>query len=462
MSVFGDPSVEAALARACSAGVRLLGLTTVEDERALLVAEAVAERLDRTVHTWSAAAGVDGSGRDRELSGLLAQLAQRDDEALWLVYEAAAQLRGPTPLRMLRELARAAHGPIVILVEAELAGFPPVPELEVLALPLPERDQLGERLRRAARGLAAARPSLASALDATAEELAAAGLGLPLARFDRAVAEALAAESATAASVRACLVERRVADARGLGLERVETELDAPPIGYERALAWLRVRARAFAAGQTPARGVGLIAAPGCGLGLAARAAAEVLELPLVRPRSCLAHATDLGAASQRFVDALDRAAPVAVWLDDATPMALLDALASAPVRPHVFVLWTSSAAVAPPARWRDQLDAWFFVDLPDSAQRAELLTRLLPPELDPSPWRALAHAAEGRSYADLRLALDDARLHARALARPLTPSALEAALDAQPPTSAREAERLASLRRWACPLAHTRAPEPD
>jgi hypothetical protein len=463
---FGDPMVEAALARAFAAGAQAIGLVTVEDERALVVAEAVAERLDRTLHSWSAAAGVDGSGRDRDLGGLLARLAGTDEASLWLLYQPTADLRSAAQLRMLRELARARRGPALILVADHAAELPDVPELARQVLPAPALDQLGERLRGWLQPEVAARPSLAAALDEVLT-VARAGLGLTLARFDQAVAGALASRSADAASLRAALLERRLTDACADVLERVEVETadssgpspsqtDAPVLGWAPALAWLGEQTASFAGPSEPrTRALGLVAAPGCGLSKAVRAAAARVRLPLIRPPGS-GSLVDLG----RILAAIERAAPVAVWLDASDPPILLDGLARglARSRAPVWVLLSSSAAEPFSPIWRDQLDGLFFVDLPDAEGRAELLaTRLGHPSIalaEPlAAWLAAARAAEGCSYADL----DPALACARARTRPPALAEFEAALAARPPTSVREPERLAALRRWAGPLAHRR-----
>jgi hypothetical protein len=484
---FGDPLVEAGLARAFAAGARALGLVTVEDERALIVAEAVAERLDRTLHSWSAAAGVDGSGRDRDLGGLLARIASSDETTLWLLYEPGADLRSAAQLRMLRELARCGVGPALILVADDPAGLPEIPELERQVLPMPALDQLSERLRGWLRGCVDERPNLASAID-EAPTIAQAGVGLSLTRFDRTVAAALASRSASLASLRAALLERRLNDACVGVLERVEIEapladpsLDhvRPPPDLDRApgssatashprdpvrawapaLAWLRERGSVELRGGSRVRAIGLVAAPGCGLAHAVQAGAAASQLPLVRlPAAATGGepATSLAA----IVAAIERAAPVAVWLDASDPPALLEGLARwlAHTRAPVVVLLSSSAAEPPSPSWRDQLDALFFVDLPDAERRAELLaTRLAQPPItlaEPlDSWLAAARAAEGCSQADLDEALAHARL--RAHPRPLALADFEAALAARPPVAVRESERLVALRRWASGLAN-------
>lgn len=468
MSV-GDPELEARLVRALLAHARGIVLLTDEDDRALAVGEALGERLGWPLHTWSVASGIDGGGRERELGGLLAYLREVDEHEIWLLFEAGRELRSSAHRRVLRELAQTRRGPALILVESDRAAVPEIPELELERMTTPDRELLRERTDRLADQLASVRPILAETLRAGSERIAHAGLGLTLARFDRALIEATRSDAATLASIIAALARRRVADACGAALESTDTRSPDALIGFDRYVAWLRERAVSFdsaaqLAGLRRARGIGLIGVPGNGLELAVRVGAELLGLPLLR----VASTVQPDAAGLRSIfTALERAAPVALWLDDSDDPELVDRLARwlAARDRGVFTFAVASQARLPPT-WRDGdgLDALFFVDLPGPERRAELLAALLarttdaghpPPFADPLPrWLDLARAASGCSAADLAEALTRARLRGFARGRPPTAADFEAALAERPPLAIREAERLDALRRLARPLA--------
>ncbi len=460
----GDPVLETRLARAMLVGVRAMVLLTVEDDRALTLAEALAQRLAWPLRTWSVASGVDRGGRERELGGLLARLSSSDDEAVWLLFDAGRELRGSAQRRLLRELAQSTRGPAVLLVESDPAAIPDIPELEIEALPLPDLDQLRERVVWIATEIRPDRPALADTLSDAAERIAAAGLGFALERFDRLVAEAILSDAASPASVAAALERRRIADACGPWLERVEPADPSALVGYARYLSWLRERAlsldpNARRAGLPRPRGVGLVGMPGCDRRLAARVGAAQLGLALVRPSCAASFASD---APRSTIAALERAAPVALLLDDGDPPELLVALArwlSARERDvFTFVIGSEPERLPPPWRSGESLDTMFFIDLPGPERRAELLAKLLPkasrPTTPPDDRQAqlleLARAAEGCSPDDLADALTRARLRSFARGRALAADELEAALAEAHPTGRREAARLARLREWA------------
>lgn len=466
----GDPELEARLARSLLAGQRVLALLTEEDQRALALAEALSERLRWPLHTWSVAAGIDRGGRERELGSLLARLAQVADDELWLLFDAGRELRGSAQRRLLRELAQAHRGPTLILVESERASLPELPELpelEVERLALPERELLRERVARLAHTLYGERPALATVLLDGSDRIAAAGLGLTLRAFERALGAAILVDKPTLASISAALTRQRLAASCGATLACVDSAASSELIGFDRYLGWLRERALLFdpaaeRAGLRPRGAVGLVGVPGCGHRLAARVSASVLELPLLRLDCAALTSVD---AMRSTLAALARTSPVLLWIDESEHApALTDELVGRLAQLEVFTIATATSPDGLPRAWRagDGLDALFFVDLPRPEARAQLLAKLLAdaaaaPVADPSEsLLELARAADGYSAADLARALTDARLRCFALGRPLAASDLAQALAERSPIAARQPQRVEALRAWAKPLARS------
>ncbi|HLT35264.1 MAG TPA: hypothetical protein VK034_03240, partial [Enhygromyxa sp.] len=425
------------------------------------MAEALGERLRRPLRTWSVAAGIDRGGRERELGGLLARLREIDDDEIWLLFEAGRELRSSAQRRLLRELAQAPRGPALILVESERSSVPEVPELELERLELPSRELLVERVGRIADQLARERPALAEAMREASDGIAAAGLGLSLRRFDRVIAAAILVDAPTPASIAAALCRRRVADACTAALTEIEPAPAAELAGFDHYLDWLRERALSFdpaarRVGLRPSGAIGLVGVPGCGQRLAARVAASVLGLPLLRLGPTAHGGPDLVCST---LAALERAAPVAIWLDEDDPAPeLADELArrliTQPV--GVFVLATATRPEGLPSPWRSGhgLDQLFFVDLPGARQRTQLLEKLLvraaepghpaPPLADPlARLLEVARDAEGCSGADLAHALTVARLRCFARGRPLSAAELRAAIDERTPIARRQAQQI-------------------
>lgn len=482
----GASELAARLALALRTGTRVIALITGEEARALAMLERVAETLDWPLHTWSAAAGLDAGGRERELAGLLARVheASGDKPGIYVLFDALASVREPSERRRLRELAQRSRGPALLLVEPRAsAGLLELPELALEVVPLPGCDELAEHVHACARARGLAW------LDAGADELARLGLGLELDAFARLLAEALA-DASELPHVREHL--RRHKPMR-LAREGLLEPLDAVPLaelgGLDRYVAWLEQRALALApaaraAGIPAPRGALLIGVQGCGKSLAARASAARLGLPLVRLELARLFAGTVGESEanlRRATATLERMAPVVVWLDEldkglaGVEGARSDAGTAARVvgslltwlqerEQPVFVVATANRvdALPPELLRRGRLDELFFVDLPDADARAAILTIHLvtkpartlghvPPLADPrEAYLALARTAEGFSGAELEAALIEARLAAFARGEPLAAADLATALASTIPLARSHAESIDALRRWA------------
>jgi SpoVK/Ycf46/Vps4 family AAA+-type ATPase len=191
--------------------------------------------------------------------------------------------------------------------------------------------------------------------------------------------------------------------ARDLGLELVES-LEGPEAigGLASFKGWMEERALAFDPdarrwGLPPPRGVLLVGVQGCGKSLAAKAAAARLGVPILRldlPR-VLGGAGGNGAEESlhRALEAAEALAPVALWVDEiekgfagsapgegSDPRAarLLGAFSTwlQERKGAVFVVATANdvSRLPPELLRRGRFDELFFVDLPDSDARREIL----------------------------------------------------------------------------------------
>jgi MoxR-like ATPase len=479
------------LERMLLAGTRVIVLVTSEEARALAMVERIGEQLEWPVHTWSAAAGVDGGGREREFGHWLAGLHEPSADpaaALWVSFDASACLREPADRRRLRELAQRSRGPALILVEPRAsAALIDIPELVIETLPLPEPAELAERARAIASALG--RPEYAQVLASEAESLARAALGLELDAFDRIVAEALLACPPDATAL-LDHVARRKPDrlARDGLLEPIEPVPIAELGGLDRYVEWLGRRALALqpaarAAAIPAPRGALLVGVQGCGKSLAARASADRLGLPLIRLDLARLFGGTVGESEanlRRATATLERMAPIVLWLDEidkglaGVDGARSDAGTAARVvgslltwlqereRP-VFVVATANRidALPPELLRRGRLDELFFVDLPDREARATILAIHLeqrplrewgarPALADPrEAFLELAREAEGFSGAELEAALVEARLDAFDRGEPLAAGDLDRALRSTVPLARSHAEAIDELRRW-------------
>ncbi len=492
------------LADLVAAGVRVIVLTTPDEARADDLLEALAQSFGLSLRRPVAAGGPG----DTPSAALLARLraTPEDDAELWVVHEA---LRFADPStraalqRRLREQALRRRGPVLVLVEVE--GEAPAPEIPRVHLAPPTVEALGLAtrawLKRARTQLAEESVDAREALDESLPRLAREALGLERFELLRALRRAAARSHAPgpeggptpmpdAAALHASIREEKSARVAHDGvLERV----DAWPLrelgGLERFKSWLHRRAlaldpRARAAAIPVPRGVMLVGVQGCGKSLAARACADVLELPLFRLDPGRLFEGIVGGSEARLartLETVDRMAPLVLWLDEVdkglagsegssadggTTARVVGALLTwlqERSRP-VFVVATANDPTRLPAELlrRGRLDELFFVDLPDADTRARILEIHL--ELRPKralgqapayaasldDFRDLAREAEGFSGAELEAALVEARLEAFARGEALSPADLRRALEVTVPLSRARKEKVESLRRWA------------
>jgi len=246
-------------------------------------------------------------------------------------------------------------------------------------------------------------------------------------------------------------------------------------VGLDRMMQWIALRRPALD-GSAPhleaPRGVLLLGVQGCGKSLAARAAASVLGVPLLRLDLAGVHDKYVGESERRLRDALaaaDALAPCVLWIDE-----IEKAVASsdgdggsarrvlgtfltwlADRRSSVFVAATANeiAALPPELVRKGRFDEMFFVDLPDEAARAALLRlhaarrglALRDDELAP-----LVAASAAFSGAEIEQGVVSATYAAHAKAVPLDASAVLAELRTTRPLAVVMAERVAQLRAWA------------
>jgi hypothetical protein len=470
------------IARTLRAGTRGVVLTTDDELRAITVLEDVGRELAWPVHTWSAAAGIDGAGAARPLAELLDRLRGDRDDALWILLDAGTLL-DPAALRRCRELAQRVVGPAVVLVERTPSpAMMRMPELVVLELAPPDAPELAQRLRSIAQtlqhaGFPDAVTQLAIASDAIVEVAA----GLPSFAYERILAEAVLEGGLDAATIVARLrtAKPKVLGRRGL-LDTVAGSAIASLGGLDHLKRWLALRKVSFepgaaAAGIHPARGCLLVGVQGCGKSLAARVCGDELGLPLVRLEPGRLFGGTVGESEANLraaLDDVDRLAPVVLWIDEldkgfagaegsasdgGTAARVLGGLLTwlqERTRPS-FVVATANRVDLLPAELlrRGRFDEIFFIDLPDATAR-EQITKLHwhgPVAADVWPrFAAVARGADGYSGAELAAALAEARLVAYAERRELVAEDFAAALAASIPLSVLRAEDVAALRRWA------------
>jgi hypothetical protein len=245
--------------------------------------------------------------------------------------------------------------------------------------------------------------------------------------------------------------------------------------GMSKVKDWLRLRLPAFA-GQAPEldapRGVLLLGVQGCGKSLAAKAAAAMFGVPLLRMDLAAIHDKFVGESERKLRESLataDLMAPCVVWIDEiekglatsdgdsGSSQRVLGTFLTwlAEKRGRVFVVATANdiSELPPELIRKGRFDEIFFVDLPDAVVRADLLrlhARRRDIVLSDAETTALAAECPGFSGAEIEQAVVSAAYAAHPGGGHVTPAHVLAELRATRPLSTVMAERVEALRQWA------------
>ena len=238
---------------------------------------------------------------------------------------------------------------------------------------------------------------------------------------------------------------------------------------------WLTSRKPAFdgsAPELDPPKGVLLLGVQGCGKSLAARAAAGIFGVPLVRLDFGALYTKWQGEAEKNLRESLQAAeglAPCVLWVDE-----IEKALAGgdgdsgvsrrvlgtfltwlAEQRSRIFVVATANdiTTLPPELIRKGRFDEIFFVDLPGHAARAEIIaihTRKRGLALNPAELAALAGRCEKFSGAEIEQAVVAALYSAHAAGKPVTAALIAQEMQTTRPLAVVMAEKVAALRAWA------------
>lgn len=246
--------------------------------------------------------------------------------------------------------------------------------------------------------------------------------------------------------------------------------------GMRRLRQWLDVRKSFFLESGPPnldpPRGVLLLGVQGCGKSLAAKAAAGIFGVPLLRLDFGVLYSKYYGETERNLRKALDTAeimAPCVLWLDeiekglavgdddDGLSRRLLGTLLTwmSERNKAVFLVATANdiSRLPPEMVRKGRFDEIFFVDLPSPENRREILgIHLRKRGLEPAGFDldALAQATAGFSGSEIEQAIVSARYTARAQGRAPGQADLLAEIQQTRPLSVLLAEKVEEIRQWA------------
>jgi SpoVK/Ycf46/Vps4 family AAA+-type ATPase len=245
--------------------------------------------------------------------------------------------------------------------------------------------------------------------------------------------------------------------------------------GMQRLKDWLRLRRPAFDGSAThlePPKGVLLLGVQGCGKSVAARAAAGIFGVPLLRLDFAAIQNKYVGESERNLRETLataDVMAPCVLWIDEiekgvatgdgdsGTSRRVLGTFLTwlAEKKTRVFVVATANdiSALPPELVRKGRFDEIFFVDLPSPAVRADILRIHASKRglaLDKDEIASLARSCEGFSGAEIEQAVVSAVYAAHSEGVPASAAYVAREIAATRPLSVVMAERIAELRAWA------------
>ncbi|WP_406279679.1 ATP-binding protein [Embleya sp. NBC_00896] len=264
------------------------------------------------------------------------------------------------------------------------------------------------------------------------------------------------------------------------GLERVQLKNDDYTIGGLSNLRdWLGrkhelMHADLRGTGLRPPRGVLLVGVPGCGKSLSAKAIASQWQLPLYRLDMASIHGMYLGESEGRMRDALetaDRVAPCVLWIDE-IEKGLSGGHDTNGVQQRIigqFLFWLQESdsrafvvatandvrGLPPELLRKGRFDELFFVDLPDPADRKEIIElyyeRYVKQRPDPDEVERLVDLSDGFAGSDIEASLHEvgAEILLRGGATVLTPSFVRDTFANTSPFSRTNPEKIEEIRAW-------------
>lgn len=441
------------------------------------------------VFQWTVTEGlqrvdVDMGGPQRTLAEpaqLLKHLKATPMPGIYVLLDFHPYLSDPVNVRMLKDVAQGYDqvARTVVLMSHEVT----LPEeLESFAtrmhLALPTANERQMIVKRVAMEWSRANPGHPAVIEPNALAKLVDNLnGLTAGDAERLVRQAIFDDGAlTMADLQGVLAAKYQLLNRGGTLSYEPDTARFADVGGMQALRhWLTSRKPAFdgnAPELDPPKGVLLLGVQGCGKSLAARAAAGIFGVPLVRLDFATLYSKWHGESEKNLRESLQAAealAPCVLWIDEiekaladgegdgGTSRRVLGTFLTwlAEQRARIFVVATANdiSALPPELIRKGRLDEIFFVDLPDEGSRAAILAiharkRSVP--LSPQEVLALAKRSAGFSGAELEQAIVAALYSARASGQPITAASIAHELQATKPLSIVMGEKVEALRAWA------------
>jgi len=465
------------------AGYPVLYVLTHEEQRATDLLREAAKELGLRFTTWTVTNGWDHAPDDRDpIAAVEAVIRRTQEGSMCVLKDYHPFMQDPQAVRTIRDVIPVCKGTgrhIVFLSPRLEIPVELEKDVAVLELPLPDREGLGKILDYIGESASVAVPR------ELRERILDAVSGLTAQEAENALALALVRHKQWREEAIRTLHEEKAQVLRKTGvLEYYPARETLDDVGgLDLLKEWLRRRQRAFGPqarefGVEPPRGVLLLGIQGTGKSLTAKATARTWGLPLLRLDMGRVFGSLVGQSEENLRTALrvaEAMAPAVLWIDEVEKGAagvhasgVLDSGVTArvvgtlltwmqerdPGRPVFIAATANSITSLPPELMRKgRLDEIFFVDLPDEAERAEILAiHLRKRRRDPDRFdiAEVARATDGFSGAEIEQVVVDGLYAAFDAGRNLETEDLLRAAEETIPLFQTRGEEIARLREWA------------
>lgn len=470
----------------------IVWLVTWEERRVERAMQEVADRLNRTLHTWSVTQGLRPAvqrstpAKPSTLPGeleVLAQIHEAPEFTVFLLKDFHPYMRDNRVVRLLRDLAGRLRGrsQTLFLVSPSLT-LPPELEKDVTVIewPLPGVEEINQQLDEIVKSVGQNDKLDLTLTPENRELIVHSAQGLTADEIESAMARSLV--EAKRFDV-ATIIEEKKQIVRKTGtLEFYPTEQGMSDVGgHDLLKEWLDKRKNSFSEaarefGIPYPKGVLLMGVQGCGKSLVAKAIANAYRLPMLKMDVGRIFGSLVGQSEENMRKAIriaESLAPCVLWIDELEKgfagtgsSGVSDSGTTARVfstflswmqektKPVFLVATANDVTALPPELLRKgRFDETFFIDLPDLADREEILRiHLNKRKRDPKKFKIkqIAEATEGFSGAELEAVVVGSLYHAFDKGRDVTTKDLLDEAKAQVPLSRMMAEDIALLRSWA------------
>jgi hypothetical protein len=464
---------------------------TVEEERVDAIVKSVADELGLVRFQWSITSGLRRQGQSAPYHQtnqppiLLKYIAGLTVEGLFHLKDFATYLDNPEVRRLTRELGQAFSGTRSTLIisgdSVELPG-----ELAPLAvhcrLTLPGPDELRGAVRDLLHSLSEQHAIRVEIGPDGLEALLRAMSGLTLKQARQTLAYCILSDGRLTRDDIAQIVEKKGELIREQGLlEYYPARTNAYELGGFAGLRhWLELAEVGFSAeareyNLDPPKGVLMVGVQGCGKSLAAKFVARSWGLPLLKLDAGRLFDKYIGESEKNFRKATRQAesmAPVVLWIDEIEKTFAASGNSDADgglgqrilgsfltwlqeKKEQVFVVATANdiSALPPELLRKGRFDEVFFVDLPNPAERRQILAiHLKLRKLEPKDFDLdrLVERTEGFSGAEIEQAVISALYASIHEKKPLLTEGIIRAIDSTLPLSVTRREDVDKLRQWA------------